>query len=309
MTRTVNGARLFGDREKEVLRKMLWQVSDFCGGEVLTYCLMSNHFHVLIRFPQAEAISDGELMRRYRALYPKATKYAPADPKVLERNLALGGERAAQIRERLLARMGDVSEFMKTLKQRFSIWYNHNHERFGPLWSERFKSVLVQGQGCPLQVMAAYIDLNPVRAGLVEDPKDYRWCGYAEAIGGSQRAALGLRKVWTYAGALVSPGQALQAHRQFLFSQGTLPGEGAGMDAEAARRGREDPDGVLPVGAALRCRIRYLTDGAILGTGEFIREFISLWQKNRKRKLPEAGYPVKGGDWEDLATIKTVRER
>lgn len=38
MTRTVNGERLFGEREKEVLRKMLWQVADFCGVQVLTYC-------------------------------------------------------------------------------------------------------------------------------------------------------------------------------------------------------------------------------------------------------------------------------
>jgi exodeoxyribonuclease V beta subunit len=40
--------------------------------------------------------------------------------------------------------------------------------------------------------MAAYIDLNPVRAGLVKDPKDYRWCGYAEALSGSRRAQRGL---------------------------------------------------------------------------------------------------------------------
>ena len=47
MTRTVNGEMLFKDREKEMLRKMLWQVADFSGVEVLTYCVMSNHFHVL----------------------------------------------------------------------------------------------------------------------------------------------------------------------------------------------------------------------------------------------------------------------
>jgi len=44
MSRVVGGERLFGDREKEVLRKMLWQVADFCGVEILTYCVMSNHF-------------------------------------------------------------------------------------------------------------------------------------------------------------------------------------------------------------------------------------------------------------------------
>ena len=80
-------------------------------------------------------------MRRYRVLYPKPNKYQVASAKVLERKLAQGGEDADRIREKLLARMGDVSEFMKTLKQRFSIWYNQNHDRFGTLWAERFKSV------------------------------------------------------------------------------------------------------------------------------------------------------------------------
>jgi REP element-mobilizing transposase RayT len=51
MTRTVNGERLFESREKEILRKMIRQVADFSGVEVLTYCIMSNHFHVLIRVP------------------------------------------------------------------------------------------------------------------------------------------------------------------------------------------------------------------------------------------------------------------
>ncbi|MEZ5431159.1 MAG: hypothetical protein R3F31_08270 [Verrucomicrobiales bacterium] len=43
-----------------------------------------------------------------------------------------------------------------------------------------------------LLTMAAYIDLNPVRAGMVDDPKDYRWCGYAEAVAGGRRARRGL---------------------------------------------------------------------------------------------------------------------
>ncbi|MFP4069076.1 MAG: transposase, partial [Opitutales bacterium] len=78
MTRTVNGEHLFGDREKEVLRKMLWRVADFSGVEVLTYAVMGNHFHVLVRVPADAEVSDEELMRRYRVLYPKPTKYQTA---------------------------------------------------------------------------------------------------------------------------------------------------------------------------------------------------------------------------------------
>ncbi|MGY8697004.1 MAG: transposase, partial [Verrucomicrobiia bacterium] len=84
--------------------------------------------------------------------------------------------------------MGDVSLFMKELKQRFSIWYNKSHRRQGTLWGERFKSVLVQDDPFALMTIAAYIDLNPVRAGIVSDPVEYRYCGYGEAMGGSKIA-------------------------------------------------------------------------------------------------------------------------
>lgn len=42
----------------------------------------------------------------------------------------------------LLARMNDVSAFMKALKQRFSVLYNRSHQRYGTLWADRFKSIL-----------------------------------------------------------------------------------------------------------------------------------------------------------------------
>jgi hypothetical protein len=74
---------------------------------------------------------------------------------------------------------------------------------------ERFKSVLVE-DGEALRTMAAYIDLNPVRAGMVKDPKDYRWCGYGEAMGGGTAARLELCQVvghggWTRRGGLGRP--------------------------------------------------------------------------------------------------------
>ncbi|MFT6059570.1 MAG: REP element-mobilizing transposase RayT, partial [Lentimonas sp.] len=94
MTRTVNGELLFKDREKEVLRKMIRQVADFCGVDVLTYCIMSNHFHILLRVPDGAAVPDRELMRRYKVLYPKPTKYQEASVEIMEAQLEAGGEEA-----------------------------------------------------------------------------------------------------------------------------------------------------------------------------------------------------------------------
>ena len=92
-----------------------------------------------------------------------------------------------------LRRMCNLPVFVKELKERFSRWYNKHRSRRGTLWMERFKSVLVE-DGEALRTMAAYIDLNPLRAGMVKDPKDYRWCGYGEAMGGgTQRLVRGGR--------------------------------------------------------------------------------------------------------------------
>ncbi|MCH8475015.1 MAG: hypothetical protein LAT55_07280, partial [Opitutales bacterium] len=188
---TVNGEIFFSEEEKAVMRRMLFKVAGFCGVKILTYCLMGNHFHVLVEVPDGSGIKldDGELLRRYRMLHgedgvlrksERARKYAPNTPEQVERTLKDGGEEAEKMRASLLARMHDLSAFVKIYKQQVSIWYNANHDRYGPLWSDRFKSVLVQGSGTALLVMAAYIDLNPVRAGLVEDPRDYAFSGYGE---------------------------------------------------------------------------------------------------------------------------------
>jgi hypothetical protein len=307
MTRVVNGEQLFGDREKEMLRKMIWQLADFCGVEVLTYCVMSNHFHVLLRVPARQEVDDAELLRRYEALYPKPTKYQTASVSVLRKGFEANTADAEVMRHKLLARMGDVSEYMKAVKQRFSIWFNRNHQRYGTLWAERFKSVLVEGKGNPLQTMAAYIDLNSVRAGLVDDPKDYRFCGYAEAVAGGDSAQSGLRIIWANHGAKASE-VALQAHRELMFGKRASEAGLSEMSREKALKVLEQEQGQLSKAAVLRCRVRYFTDGAILGTSEFVRGYTGSWQRERGRAYPPKVNSMKGTDWGDLAVIKGLRK-
>ena len=308
MTRTVNGELLFKDREKEILRKMIWHVADFCGVDVLTYCIMSNHFHVLLRVPDRAAVSDRELMRRYQVLYPKPTKYQEASVEIMEAQLEAGGEEAEEIRRKLLARMTDVSEFMKAVKQRFSVWYNRSHKRYGTLWAERFKSVLVEGRGNPLQTMAAYIDLNPVRAGLVADPKDYRFCGYAEAVAGVPEAKRGIIHVWSDHG-VKRVDSALRAHRMLIFGKHASGTGLSKMTRERALKILDHEDGHLPKTVILRCRVRYFTDGAILGSADFVRGFTGAWQRERGRKYAPKVSGMRGSNWGDLAVIQGLRRR
>jgi len=310
MSRTVNGEALFDSREKEVMRKMIHQIADFSGVEVLTFCLMNNHFHLLVRVPPADCVCDEELIRRYRVLYPKPTRYQTASIEVMTKELMADGAEAEAIRVRLITRMGDVSAFMKTLKQRFSTWFNKTHDRYGPLWSERFKSVLVEGKGNVLQTMAAYIDLNPVRAGIVQDPKDYRFCGYAEAVVGLRDAVRGLSFV-TSGLYDISVTEALSAYRLMLFGKGSASATGASqIDRAQAVRVLEKEEGrlpALPAATLLRCRIRYFTEGAVLGSRAFVAAHMDAWQRSTGRKHRPKPQTIEAEASEPLLVLKNVR--
>jgi putative transposase len=262
-SKTVNGEWLFDDVAKEVLRKQLWQVADFCGVQLLTHTILSNHFHAVVRVPQTEPVSDAELLRRYRVLHPRPTRWAIERLEAIAAELRRDSSEARAWRERQLRLMGDVSQFMKLLKQRFSIWFNHAHRRFGPLWCDRFKSTLI-GPGA-LEAVVAYVDLNCVRAGLVSDPKDYRYCGYAEAVAGAAAARHGLQAV--VGGGWV---RTQAAYRERLFGVGGTPREGAAHIPPEQVQKAIAAGGVLPLSTLLRCRLKYFTHGAILGTRAFV---------------------------------------
>jgi len=176
------------------------------------------------------------------------------------------------------------------------MWFNRSRERFGPVWSDRFKSVLVEGDLDALRTVAAYIDLNAVRAGLVSDPKDYRFCGYAEAVAGSEAARAGL----------------LALDRDLAGYRMTLYGSGSGQKLEKEAIPREEAlkvlakGGKLPLSVLLRCKVRYLTEGKVLGSAAFVAE--QLAREKALRKKPAEPKPMKGADWGNLTVGNGMRK-
>jgi hypothetical protein len=219
--------------------------------------------------------------------------------------------------------MHSLSEFMKTLLQRFTRWFNRTHERSGTLWEERFKSVIVES-GIAARTMAAYIDLNPVRAGMESDPADYRWSSYGEAVGGGpkgngKKAREGLvRACMSHEGAgfeaekwqevsriyRLIMGMALERKRgRALVEQGVVrPQLNTAEALEAKDHGTVLPD--LGMAAMLRCRVRYFTDGAVIGSREFVneafagaRERFTARRKDGARRMRGSGAPAAGVLW------------
>lgn len=280
---------------------MIHQMADGLGVQVETHVVMSNHFHVLLRVPKREPVSDAELLRRWRVLHPNLSKLGQARVEMLEKQLPLNTPLAAAWRSRLLAQMGDLSQYMKMLKQRFTIWFNRTHRRFGTLWCERFGSTLVELEDRPMRAVAAYIDLNCVRAGLVQDPKDYRFGGYGQAVAGHAAARRGIERLmgrpW---------GEAQREYRMMVFSVGAEPSEKGACIAESDVARVIQQDGKLAATTILRCRIRYFSRGAVLGSGAFVeaqrlRLVDKLGSRARARPIPPLA------TWGDLAVLRQPR--
>lgn len=305
MSRILERRFLLGDHEKEVFRKILRATEEFCGVRLLTYAIMSNHFHLLVEVPSQPKLSDTELIDRLAALYPKAQVRVVAES--LRRLRAEGQDAEAErLRAGYLYRMGDLSEFIKTLKQRFTQWYNRRHGRRGTLWEERFKSVLVEGRGHALATMAAYIDLNPVRAGLVCDPGAYRYSGYGEALGGSALARAGLGAVMESLGGRSGWRWAGPRYREHLHVQGERREGRAGV-SPAGVKAVLDAGGRLSAGQLLRCRVRYFSDGVVLGSREFVEGVFAAHREHFGPKRKTGARPLRQTTLGDLFTARDLR--
>ncbi len=278
ISRVVDRRFALGEGEKEVFLRILRKCEVFYGVRVLTYCLMSNHFHVLVEVPEPQPSSDADVLHRVSVLYSQ--KVADGVASQINGFRARGlGHLAERLLSKFTSRMFNLSNFMKSLKQRFSSYYNRGNDRKGTLWEERFRSVIVQADERVLTVMALYIDLNPVRAGIVKDPSQYRFSGYAEALAGATRAREGLARVVSSRN---EPWKGIhERYRELLFQ---AIDEKAIMSTEEGR----------PPFGPFRHRIRSLTEGWILGSTEFVKEWRerNQWRFGQRRcRFGEDGTP------------------
>ncbi len=250
ISRVVDRRFAFLDEEREQFVRLMRAYESFCQARVLSYCVMSNHFHIMVEVqkrPEDGAYSDEWVLKQVAFIYSKPAVRMIKE--ALEMFRKQGHDQAAEeFKEKYLARMWDVSQFMKELKQRFSLWFNKRENRKGTLWEQRFTSVLLEGEQAALSVMSAYIDLNPVRAGMVSDPKDYRWCSYAEAVAGGRKALSALHTVTgdhrqheKHQAVRRTPSQAkvLADYRVWLFGQGEEVRSGESVDSKVLRRWKQ----------------------------------------------------------------------
>lgn len=292
-SRTPGDVFLFDTETKDDMRKDLGTTAGFCGVQVLTYSILDNHIHLLIKVQGTCTADANELLRRYGILNGEKKRYALAQKwKILRESNQL--QLLQQEYKKLRTRMDDLSKFMKLLKQRWSQHFNKRKDRHGTIWNGTFKSSLVEPEEAVFP--GAYIDLNAVRANIIESPEDYPWCGFAEAMGKFRRVIDGLdfRKglLEMYqrpTDEMLGRQIALEHLERFFHVEkglGDLP------------KGYWDKNGVLlrggdlPIKLLLRCKVRYFTRGYIIGTKKFVNrvflehpEFFGPKRKTGARKI------------------------
>ncbi|MCD8533484.1 MAG: hypothetical protein LR011_01315 [Verrucomicrobia bacterium] len=185
ISRVVDKRFALCDASKGTLEFFLKQHERFSGCEIGAHCVMDNHFHLLIKVPaRPEQISEEEVLYRMGGLV-SPERMAKLRTCVEEYHRSGNVEAIGELLKPYINRMYDMSQFMKDFKQRFTQWYNYQNGREGTLWESRYKSVLLES-GAAVRRVAQYIDLNPVRAGIVASVEGYAWCSYGRIMMGDQ---------------------------------------------------------------------------------------------------------------------------
>jgi putative transposase len=264
MSRTALDGFVMEDVEKDFLLDLIRRLSRLYFAEIIGICLMGNHFHLLTRMHVGADFTDEQIRKRYEDFFPTDGKHKPLD---------LTDGQISHFR----SKWEDLSEFIRDIKQGFSRFYNKRHNRRGFFWAERFKSVIVDN-GDTLINCLAYIDLNPVRAKIVEKPEQYRWSSIGYHIqrdneDGFLSLDFGLAEFGHE-----DADERLSYYRRFLYEKGDV----VDVDREQARGFK------LNEFDRFRYRTRYFIDSGVIGSREFVdriyQEFKHCFvSKNEKR--------------------------
>ena len=146
-------------------------VSSVFSIELCAYAIMSNHYHLVVRIDPHEPAgwSDDEVLNRWTALFRGpilVQRYLAGDPLA-----TVELDTVRTVAKLYRARLGSLSWFMKCLNEPIARKANAEDSCSGHFWEARFHSQPLSSEGALLAAMA-YVDLNPIRAGIAGTPED-----------------------------------------------------------------------------------------------------------------------------------------
>ena len=289
ISRTALDGLPFEAEEKDEMVHIIQYYSRVYAVGVLGYAIMGNHFHLLVEMQPESSFSDDEVKRRFSIRYPEEdvdTIYPGAELETFRRRLC------------------DLSSYVKDIKQVFSRFYNRRHERKGTLWSERFKSVIVQDGHAVLQCKA-YIDLNAVRAGIVPRPEAYRWCsvGYHVQTGNAGGFLSGEDFSWEDGDA---GADSLNGYLGFLYRSGVEEKQGkASITIKTFDGAMKEGFYLTPV-TRLKYRTRYFCDSGVIGSRAYVLSVFNHFK--RRCNWDRERVPKRLDGFEGIYSLKRLHD-
>ena len=278
MSRTALDGFPFGDVEKDKMLNIIKRFSKLYFTEIIGFAIMDNHWHLLTIMNPERNYSDEDIKNRFIEFHGK--------------EICFPEEKIPYFRNK----WSNLSEFVKEIKQTFSRYYNKTHNRRGTLWGERFKSVIVQN-GETLVNCLAYIDLNPIRAGIIKKPDDYRWSSIGYHVQtGNKDDFLSLDFGLSEFGEMTDK-ERFRRYRRHLYEAGAINKTGNNnkrvIDKKIVEKERDRNFEITSPERFIN-RTRYFTDSGIIGSKEFVSENYHRFKHMFQTKHEKKPKPVKG---------------
>ncbi len=191
VSRCVRRAYLCGEDEltgksfehrREWIRSRLKVLVDIFAIEVIAYAVMSNHLHAVIRNrpDEAKGWEDKEVARRWRLLFPlrRDLKGMPMKPNSAEISAITMDKKKVELYR---TRLSDISWFNRCMNENIARRANAEDECTGRFWEGRFKCQRVYDLSAIL-ACSAYVDLNPIRAGIAKTPEQSDYTSIQDRI-------------------------------------------------------------------------------------------------------------------------------
>ena len=267
VTRVNAGQFRLQPAQKHFFVHLLTRLRTLYYARIGAYCVLDNHYHLLVGFTAPEHVDPAEAMARWNTYHAGS--------------IYVKNERSAASRAYVVAQLTDISSFMKRLNAHLTRHYNKQHDTQGTLWERRYGSTLVE-RGPAAALCGAYIELNSFRAGLASTPQQYPWSSLYHLGGGNAHDLVDTRmtaeglpdNIARIAAALRLPPPRNKnlppsVHRHYthylayVYTRGADPKRGAleGRVLQLPKRAG---------GAALTTRIACLTQGKAAGSQAFV---------------------------------------
>ena len=202
------------EEERSDFLEMVRRSAEFTGVQLLGWCIMGNHFHLLVYLPEPETLDECEVLRRYGVL--KGVQAAEGMKVAFvewRKDGEVGEQRVAEWLDRQRSRMYDIGSFMKIAKQWFTVEYNRRNSHKGTLWESAYFDRVVTRRPEDMSKCLAYIHLNPIRAAASDRFDGYAWSSYSAFRKGEPIATAGMRFVY---GEAESDGEIAARHEELM---------------------------------------------------------------------------------------------